>query len=264
MSARRFIAPLLLLVVLTAALRAATPAGPDSKSANPAELLSGAKKSPASPAAAVPPDGSAPAVVATVPANPAAPAANPATTPAAAATDSATTTAAAPTTPVVKPGIMTAVNAKGPPPVGQGPTAPIPLSPRFQQVRTKIGALFDTRNAPPRPPDPRTNPFRPVGAAPLAPLPVVEGAEPPPVVVNNDLTLLQQAVGTIRVKGTVQRGKVMQLVITSGPGKEGTYKEGDIINVALPTGDPVHLRVRLVSARSVTLTLNDAEMVLKF
>lgn len=259
MIARRLLAPLLPLAgfaALAVALRAATPASPDLKSANPAALAAGGS---------VPPDGPAPAVGGQTAASKDAPTAksDPATTAPATGEPSAAAPAAS-TAPVVKPGIMTAVNAKGPPPVGAAPAAPVPLSPRFQQIRTKIAALFDTRNAPPRPVDPRTNPFRPVGAAPVAPIPAIEGAEPPPVVANSDLTLLQQAIGTIRVKGTVQRGKVMQLVITSGPGKEGTYKEGDIINVALPTGDPVHLRVRSVSARSVTLTLNDAEMVLKF
>jgi len=84
------------------------------------------------------------------------------------------------------------------------------------------------------------------------------------VVANNDLAMLQQAVATLRVKGTFRRGKVQQLVITSSPGKEGTYKEGDIINVIIPPGDPIHVRVRQISANSVTLSLNAAEMVLKF
>ena len=81
---------------------------------------------------------------------------------------------------------------------------------------------------------------------------------------NNDLASLQPAVATLRVKGTFQRGKSLQLVITSAPGKEGTYKEGDIINVVIPGSDSVHLRVRQVSKNGVTLTLGDAEMVLKF
>lgn len=251
MIVRRLTLSLLLLAAPTAALRAATPAGPDPKSAKAAAEPAPASSAPATTNAAEPAAKST------------ATAAEPASVSSAPATDAvpAPTESAAP---VIKPGILTAVKAKGPPPIGNSPTAPVPLSPRFQQIRTKIGALFNTRNSPPTPADPRTNPFRPAGAAPLAPLPVIEGADPVPVVANSDLVTLQQAVATLRVKGTVQRGKIMQLVITSAPGKEGTYKEGDIINVALPTGDPAHVRVRQISPRSVTLTLNEAEMVLKF
>lgn len=179
--------------------------------------------------------------------------------------------AAAPTTPpptdateAVKPGILSAVKAKGPPPLSKTPPPPVPLSPRFQQIRDRIGALFNTRNAPPPPPDPLANPFRAPGAGPAVLLPAADGTMPEPVVVNDDLARLQQAVATLRVRGTVQRGRLLQLVITSAPGKEGTYKEGDIINVVLPPGDPVHVRVRQISAHSVTLTVNEAEMVLRF
>ena len=139
---------------------------------------------------------------------------------------------------------------------------PPPLSPRFLQVRARMDALFATRNEPPPPPDARLNPFRPPGAIPVAPLAIKDGVIEP-VAVNNNLTLLQQAVAVIRVKGTVTRNKVLQLVINTGPGKEGTYKEGDIINVTL-SPDPAHLKIRVITRNSVTFTLADAEMVLKF
>jgi hypothetical protein len=180
-----------------------------------------------------------------------------------AASDAKQGVAPVPAAETPKPGILTAVKAKGPPPVGKAPAPPAPLSPRFQQIRQKMSALFDARNAPPVPPDSRSNPFRPAGAAPVAPLPAVEGAAPVPVAVNNDLVSLQQAVATLRVKGTVQLGKTLQLIINSGPGKERAYKEGDILSVALAP-DSVNLRVRVITRNSVTLTLNDAEMVLKF
>ena len=238
---------LLLLTALAAAMRAASanpPPGIDSKGAIPTSATG--------------------AAATTKPVEPASTATAPVAIPATVAPAGATTTPTptAPTPDVVKPGILTAVKAKGPPPARKGPAAPIPLSPRYQQVRDRIGALFNTRNAPPAPPDPTANPFRAPGAAPIASVPGVEGA--PPVAVSDDLTLLQQAIATIRVKGTVTRNKILQLVINTGPGKEGTYKEGDIINVALPTGDPVHVRVRQVAPHSVTLTVNEAEMVLKF
>jgi hypothetical protein len=144
----------------------------------------------------------------------------------------------------------------------KAPVAPQPLSPRFLQVRDRIERLFGPRNNPPPPPDARLNPFRPPGAIPVAPLAIKDGVVEP-VAVNNNLTLLQQAIATIRVKGTVTRNKVLQLVINTGPGKEGTYKEGDILNINL-SPDPVHLKVRLITRNSVTFTLADAEMVLKF
>ena len=238
MNARGLSLSLLLLAALTGGLRAASaspPPGIDPKGAIPTSITdSAATNKPAEPATLTNPSAAIPA----------------ADVPAASATD------------VVKPGIFSAVKAKGPPPVGKAPAAPVPLSPRFQQVRDRIGALFNPRNASPTPPDPMANPFRAPGAAPIAPLAGVDGGTP--IAVDNDLVLLQQAVATIRVKGTVTRNKVLQLVINTGPGKEGTYKEGDIINVVLSAGDPVHVRVRQVAPHSVTLTVNDAEMVLKF
>jgi hypothetical protein len=41
-----------------------------------------------------------------------------------------------------------------------------PLSPRFQQVRNRIDALFQHRGEAPVAPDPRKSPFRPAGASP--------------------------------------------------------------------------------------------------
>ncbi len=238
---------LLLVVALPALLRGA-PAAPSAAIKNLPSALTPPADTKTPPPAAAPPE-------TTPPKNESTPVADPAPAP-----------SAAPAAESPRPGILTAVKAKGPPPVSKTPPPPVPLSPRFQQVREKMAALFEARNAPPVPPDPRSNPFRPPGAAPVAPVappPVPDGAPPAPIVVNNDLALLQQAVATLRVKGTVQLGKTIQLVITSALGKEGTYKEGDVINVNL-TPDPVHLRVRVITRNSVTLTLGEAEMALKF
>jgi hypothetical protein len=248
MIARRRHVSVFLLAALTAALRAAPgapPAGAEPKGTVPSTPIPATTKSPESsePAAKLP----ASTVPATSPAPTSTPAAAPATVP-----------------PMPEqPGVLSAAKAKGPPPTPKGSGAP-PLSPRFRQLRDHISALFDTRTTPPAPLDPRTNPFRPVGAVSSAPLPGAEGTAPAAVAINVDLTTLQQAVATLRVKGTFQLGKTLQLVITSAAGKEGTYKEGDIINVLLPPGVPVHVRVRQVSRNSVTLALNDAEMTLKF
>jgi hypothetical protein len=230
-------------------------------------LLGAAPETPAAALKNFPPALAAPADTKTPPPAPAPGETPAAKTDAPRAPDSAPAPVAPPAAEAApKPGILTAVKAKGPPPVSKTPPPPVPLSPRFQQVRQKMAALFDMRNAPPTAPDPRSNPFRPPGAAPpapLAPLPTPDGAALAPIAVNTDLALLQQAVATLRVKGTVQLGKTIQLVITSALGKEGTYKEGDVINVNLAP-DPVHLRVRVITRNSVTLTLGEAEMALKF
>ena len=139
---------------------------------------------------------------------------------------------------------------------------PPPLSPRFLQIRARMNALFASRNDPPAPPDARLNPFRPPGAIPVAPITTKDGVVEP-VAVDTNLALLQQAVAVIRVKGKFTKNKALQLVISTGPGKEGTYKEGDVLNVNLAP-DPVHLKVRVITQNSVTFTLADAEMVLKF
>jgi hypothetical protein len=246
MIARRSLSWLPVSLALAAVLRA-----------QPATVPAPAETELSAPVIPPPADASATASTATI--NPPAPAPDTAVAP--------TTPIAAPAAPaheVEKPGILSAAKAKGPPPVGKTPAAPVPLSPRFQQIRTRINALFSTRNAPPPPPDPLANPFRPAGAVPVVALPGTEATTPMPAALTNDLTSLQQAVATLRVKGTVQRGQILQLVITSAPGKEGTYKEGDVINVVLAQGDSVHLRVSHVSAHSVTLTVNEAEMVLRF
>jgi hypothetical protein len=277
MITRRHHASVLLLAALTAALHAASgiPPAAEPKGAAPVTSATAATKAPDLPPASIPaakpaPDlppasipaskpAPAPSLPTTTP--PAAPATRePVSTPAAVST-SAPASANPPSSPE-KPGVLSAAKSTSPPPSPKG-TATASLPPRFRQIRERISALFDTRTTPPAPPDPRTNPFRPAGAVSSAPLPVAEGAAPASVAVNMDLTTLQQAVATLKVRGVVQIGSRMQLVITSA-GKEGTYKEGDIINVLLPPGDPVHLRVRQVSRYSVTLSLNDAELTLKF
>ncbi len=150
-----------------------------------------------------------------------------------------------------------------PPPISRGPSAPVPISPRFLQVRARIEALFAQRNSPPPGPDERSNPFRPPGAAAaVEPVATPDGVMVP-VSGNHDLSLLQQAVATIKVKGMVQRGKVLQLVINSGPGKDGTYKQGDVVNVNL-SPEAVPLRVHDITRNSVTFRLNGAEMTLRF
>lgn len=149
-----------------------------------------------------------------------------------------------------------------PPPISRGSSAPVPVPPRFLQVRARIDALFAQRNNPAPKPDERSNPFRPPGAYVAAePVATPEGVVVP-VAGDRDTTLLQRAVATLTVTGKVQRGAIMQLVINSGPGKNGTYKAGDVINVNL-NSEAVPLRVHEITRTSVTFRLNEAEMTLK-
>ena len=143
------------------------------------------------------------------------------------------------------------------------PAAPPPLSPRFKQVRERIGALYQNRSETPPPPDPRYNPFRPPGvaiqSAPVLPASVEPAlGEPVPVASATDLARLQEAVATLKVSGTFEKDGRLYLVINAKP-----YKDNDV-NQTQVQGEPVYMRVRQVSRRSVTVVLNEAEMTLKF
>lgn len=135
---------------------------------------------------------------------------------------------------------------------------PPPLSPRFLQVRQHIKALFQNRNEAPPPPDPQTNPFRPAGAAAAITVASGTGLAPAPVVSSTDLMLLQQAVAGLRVTGTFERADQSYVVINARP-----YKKGDVVQTHVE-GDAGYLRVREITRHTVTLTLNETEMTLKF
>lgn len=138
----------------------------------------------------------------------------------------------------------------------------MPVPPRFLQVRSRIDALFDQRNNPPPKPEERNNPFR----APGSYVPPEPAASPEGVVIpvagGHDLALLQQALATLRVGGTVQRGKVMLISITAGPNKAGTFKVGDVIYVNL-NSESVPLRIHEIARNGVTFRFNEAEITLK-
>jgi hypothetical protein len=136
-------------------------------------------------------------------------------------------------------------------PPAQKPPAPPPLSPRFIQVRERINTLFQHRNEVPPPPDLRANPFRPAGAA------VVPGPAGP-TLPSNDLALLQQAIATLKVNGTMEQMNQSYVMVNQRP-----YKKGDIIP-ARAEGEMVYLRVGDITRNTLTLTLNNAELTLKF
>jgi hypothetical protein len=151
----------------------------------------------------------------------------------------------------------------GEPPAPAKPPAP-PLSPRFKQVRERIDALFQNRNETPAPPDARMNPFRPPGLPVEAPdsTVVAGGVALPeslvPRVPPTDIARLQEGVATLKVSGTFEKDGRLYLVINAKP-----YKDNDVIQTQVQ-GEPVYMRVRQISARSVTVVLNEAEMTLKF
>ena len=134
-------------------------------------------------------------------------------------------------------------------------SVPNPLAPRFKQVRERIDALFQNRNAPPPPLEAAQNPFRVPGAVKAAEAGVSGGRAP---VLADDLTLLQQAVATLKVSGVFEIGGHSHLVINARP-----YKQGDVVQTQAQ-GEKVYLRVKEISKRTVTLTLNEAEMTLKY
>lgn len=153
--------------------------------------------------------------------------------------------------------VPAAVKTPAAAPAGKTP----PLSPRFRQVRDRIDALFQHRNAALPPLDPSLDPFRPPGAVP-APSSVKisdsDGAKVPVVGPSSDVRLLQDAAATLKVSGIFEIGGKQHLVINSRP-----YKEGDVIQTQVQ-GNTVYLRVRQISRNSMVLVLNQAELAVKF
>jgi hypothetical protein len=196
------------------------------------------------PAVAAPatPTTAAPSTAAATPAAPGAATAETTTKPAAATG----TTATAPT--------AAAVAAKA--------AVVVPLSPRFQQVRTRVDALFQYRNAKPAPIDPSHNPFRPAGVfIPTIVVGDTRNAAPvtPEVQQVTDLALLQQTVATLKIGGRFEVGGRDLRMINSR-----LYKENDVVQVPGQAGQTVYLRVKAVTPKSLTLSLNQAEMTISF
>ena len=136
---------------------------------------------------------------------------------------------------------------------------PPPLSPRFLQVRERIGELFRHHDAPLTPAELRYDPFRAPGAL-VAPPSAEPGAAAPAALESAlpDLTLLQEGVATLKVSGVFEVAGKQHLVINSRP-----YKEGDVVP-AQAQGQPVYLRIRQIAPHLVTFALNNTEMTLKF
>jgi hypothetical protein len=145
-------------------------------------------------------------------------------------------------------------------PAGGAPKTPA-LSPRFQEVRDRINALFQYRDSGLPPLEPGFNPFRSPAAPVVAPVgiePAPEGTPQPAAAAASDLALLQASVAALKVSGIVEIGGKQHFVINSRP-----FKEGDVIQTHAQ-GVPVYLRVREIKQGRMVLALNEAETTLKW
>jgi hypothetical protein len=139
--------------------------------------------------------------------------------------------------------------------------ASAPLSPRFQLIRDRIGALFDHRTEASPEFDAKRNPFRPAGAAPVAPVARPNSRPPeslPPA--EADLALLKQIAATLKIAGTIEIQGRPHLSIN-----QVLYKVGDVINArASAKGPPVFIRLKQITRYGYTLSYNGAELTVKF
>ena len=122
------------------------------------------------------------------------------------------------------------------------------LPSRLRQVRERIDALFQRRDQPAALPEASANPFRPPPSQ----------IKTDTYVPDTDLVLLQRAVTTLKVGGTVDLGERQHIVINSKP-----YQPGDIVKASVK-GQPIVLCVRDFTRRDVTFTFHNEELTLKF
>lgn len=150
--------------------------------------------------------------------------------------------------------------------------SPVPLSPRFQQVRDRIKVLYGNRDNPPPPIDGRHNPFRSQPIA-VTPPPTAPGEKPPPAnttapgatpaepappPVSSNVALVKQAAALLKVTGFVERDGRTLLNIN-----QALYREGETIKVAVK-GQSVLLRIKKLSRTSLTVVLGEAEHTINF
>jgi hypothetical protein len=129
------------------------------------------------------------------------------------------------------------------------------LGPRFKQTRERTDALFGLRTGTLPPSDSQTNLFR--ASAELTPprqttqIDVSRSNQP------SDETILQEALAALKKGGggLVALGGRYHLTFN-----QKVYKDGDVILVPV-RGRSVEIRIIRVSVGSVTLALNDNEVV---
>ena len=163
----------------------------------------------------------------------------------------------------------TPVPAPAPAPAAAKPADAETYEARFKEVKQWIAELELARSQPPAPLDPRHNPFRTPGSIVMAARPGADsdggarvptgaGLAPAESTPGTNLSVLQQGAATLRVSGIVEINGSAHLVINKRP-----YKQGALVPTQVQ-GETVYLRVKEIARRSVTLSLEDAEMTLKF
>ncbi|HRJ46488.1 MAG TPA: hypothetical protein PKY38_03945 [Opitutaceae bacterium] len=130
---------------------------------------------------------------------------------------------------------------------------PIDLA-RLKLTGDRINQLYQPRTDTPPPVNPRHNPFR-IGGDPL---PIDNRGQDDAHAVTSDEVLLRQAAATLKVSGVLEIGGTLRLSINTA-----NYGVGDVLQVRLGSGN-VFLRVAAITPRSVTLRLNEAELVQSF
>ncbi|HWA09430.1 MAG TPA: hypothetical protein VG838_08280 [Opitutaceae bacterium] len=143
-----------------------------------------------------------------------------------------------------------------------GAAEPVPaaaFAARAKQTRDRLDLLFRHHNEPAPAPGPNQNPFRPpAGTAATTPVAANQTEEPAAIPTSDDL-LLKQAVGALKITGIVKKLDGEINVTINGE----LYKEGGIIT-ARAQGSPLYLRIRRISANSVTFGWNDSEIIQPF
>jgi hypothetical protein len=136
------------------------------------------------------------------------------------------------------------------------------IAARVKQTEARIEILFRHRNDTPAPLVPNQNPFRTSSDAPDASTASTPSGQPAENLQRSEPTsddaLLQKAVATLKISGTVVIGGKFNVSIN-----QQTYKEGGSI-IARVQGTPVILRVLHITPYSVTFTLNGSELTQKF
>ena len=134
---------------------------------------------------------------------------------------------------------------------------PPPRSPRFQQVRDRINALFQNRSRTPPPIDPAKNPFRGADAPPPVAA-TAKGGASPPAPVDSDAELLKQGVAQLKMTGFVETKDGLHATIN-----QALYKQGDKIKVTVKN-QTIYLHVSKLTRAGLVLTLNEAETTVRF
>ncbi|MEO7414691.1 MAG: hypothetical protein ABIZ81_15180 [Opitutaceae bacterium] len=131
------------------------------------------------------------------------------------------------------------------------------LGPRFKQTRERAEVMLGRRNGSYPAPDVNLSLFQ----TPVTATVTSANTEPEPEPVGSDETLLAEAFATLtKGKGGILVTPDGRAHLTVGP---KTYRQGENLPVVLRTGT-IDLRIARITGNSVTLTLNESEVVWRF